>query len=143
MSNTVKNNDTIKVHYVGMLTSGEIFDSSYGGEPLEFLVGAGHLIKGFDEGVVGMKVDEKKTLTIPANDAYGPVDETLVQKLDKSQLPPDVETEVGHTLVATDPDGEETMLIIRDVADDYIVIDANHPLAGHDLIFEVEVVAIG
>lgn len=137
-----KQNDTVKVHYTGKLQSGEIFDSSVDREPLEFTIGSGQLIKGFDHGVVGMEVNETKSVAIPSGEAYGPVQEQLIQEVEKSQLPPEIQPAVGQTLIATGPQGEETRLIVREVKDASITVDANHPLAGQDLIFDIQLVEI-
>lgn len=137
-----KQNDTVKVHYTGKLQSGEIFDSSVDREPLEFTIGSGQLIKGFDHGVVGMEVNETKSVAIPSDEAYGPVQEQLIQEVEKSQLPPEIQPAVGQTLIATGPQGEETRLVIREVNDASITVDANHPLAGQDLIFDIQLVEI-
>ncbi|MGB8190558.1 MAG: peptidylprolyl isomerase [Chitinophagaceae bacterium] len=139
----VKNGDTVKVHYHGKLTDGTTFDSSEGRSPLEFTVGAGNVIKGFDEGVVGMSPGEKKTIHIPAEDAYGPsVDENVIE-FPKSQFPADMQPEIGMQLNLRSQDGQSFPVIIAEVKDDVIILDANHPLAGKDLIFDVEVVEIG
>jgi peptidylprolyl isomerase len=139
----VKANDTVKVHYTGRLTSGETFDSSTEREPLEFVVGAGQMIPGFDAAVNGMALDEKKEVTIPCVEAYGERHDGMIQQVPKAQLPEDMKPEVGQTLVASSEEGQQTQVIITEVADDSITIDANHPLAGQDLIFEIELVAIG
>lgn len=137
-----KKNDNVKVHYTGTLTNGEIFDSSVDREPLGFTVGAGQMIKGFDDAVDGMELNEKKTVNIPAAEAYGERSEELMQKVPKSDLPADMKPEVGQTLVATGPGGQQSHVVVAEVADDHIVIDANHPLAGKELIFEIELVEI-
>ena len=137
-----KEKDTVKVHYTGKLTNGEVFDSSLDRAPLEFTIGAGQLIEGFDKGVVGMEVKQTKTIEISAENAYGPVNEQLIQKLNKAQLPESIHPQVGQSLVATHKTGEKVELLIREIQEDHIVVDANHPLAGKDLIFEVELVEI-
>ncbi len=138
----VKENDTVQVHYTGRLVSGEEFDSSSGREPLEFTVGAGAVIAGFDHAVLGMKVNEKKTFTIPANQAYGAVREDLIQHIDRSFLPTDINLEVGKELMASDQEGRQLRVTIKRVEEDFITIDANHPLAGKDLIFDIIIVTI-
>ncbi len=138
-----KKNDNVKVHYTGTLTNGEIFDSSVDREPLGFTVGAGQMIKGFDQAVDGMELNEKKTVNIPAAEAYGERNEELMQKVAKSDLPSDMEPQVGQTLVATGPSGQQSHVVVAEVAEDTITIDANHPLAGKELIFEIELVEIG
>jgi FKBP-type peptidyl-prolyl cis-trans isomerase 2 len=139
----VKENDTIKVHYTGKLTeSGQVFDSSLEREPLEFTLGQGMLIPGFEKGVIDMKVNEKKTIEIPKDEAYGDKQDQLFQKVSKEQLPEEIKPEVGMGLVSKNPDGTERQLRVAAVNDDHIIVDANHPLAGQDLTFEVEVMEI-
>jgi FKBP-type peptidyl-prolyl cis-trans isomerase 2 len=138
----VKEKDTVRVHYTGKLTSGEVFDSSLEREPLEFTLGKGMLIPGFENAVVDMKVNEKKTVNIPVADAYGEKSDELFQKFEKAQLPEEIKPEVGMGLVAQNPDGTERQLRVAEVNEDHIVVDANHPLAGQNLIFDLEVVEI-
>ncbi len=139
----VKQNDTVKVHYTGKLKDGQVFDSSVErGEPVEFQLGQGQLIPGFEKGLIDMKVNEKKTVTIPKEEAYGEPRADLVQEVDKSQLPDEIKPEVGMGLVSKSPDGREMNLIVKDVKENTIVVDGNHPLAGKDLIFDLEVVEI-
>lgn len=140
--NYVKPNDTVKVHYTGKLANGKVFDSSLEREPLEFTMGQGQLIPGFEKGVLDMKVKEKKTVEIPFADAYGPRKEEMVQEISKDQLPPEITPEVGMGLVSTNPDGQQMQLTVTEVKDSSVVLDANHPLAGEDLTFEIEVVEI-
>ncbi len=137
-----KANDNVKVHYTGKLTSGEVFDSSEGREPLAFTVGGGQMIKGFDEAVDGMELNEKKTVTIPAKDAYGEHKNELIQQIPKSNLPEDMQPEIGQRLVATNDLGHQTQVSVIDVTGENITIDANHDLAGKDLVFDIELVAI-
>lgn len=138
----VKKDDTIKVHYTGKLNDGQVFDSSDGREPLEFKVGAGQMIPGFDKGVVDMGLNEKKTIEVPSSEAYGEPKDELFQQIPKEQLPKEIEPKEGMALTAQTQDGQQQQLIIKEVKDDSIVVDANHPLAGKDLVFEVEVVEI-
>lgn len=138
----VKNGDTVKVHYHGRLTDGTTFDSSQGRAPLEFEVGAQQVIKGFDEGVLGMSVGEKKTIRIPAEDAYGSASEDKMIEFPRAQFPPDMKPEVGMQLSLRSQDGQDFPVVISAVMDDVVVLDANHPLAGRDLVFDVEVVEI-
>ena len=138
----VKNGDTVKVHYHGRLSDGSTFDSSEGRSPLEFEVGSGSVIKGFDEGVVGMEQGEKKTIHIPADEAYGPTIPENVIEFPRSQFPPDMAPEVGMQLNLRSQDGQNIPVVIAEVKDEVVVLDANHPLAGKDLIFDVEVVEI-
>jgi FKBP-type peptidyl-prolyl cis-trans isomerase 2 len=138
----VKAGDTVKVHYHGRLTDGSTFDSSEGREPLEFKVGSGSVIKGFDDGVTGMTVGDKKTLHIPADDAYGQKDETRLVEFPKANFPPDLQPEVGMQLSMTNGAGQVIPVVIQEVGEDNVMLDANHPLAGQDLIFDIELVDI-
>ena len=139
----VKANDTVKVHYTGKLkATGQVFDTSAEREPLEAQLGQGALIPGFEKGLVDMKVNEKKTIEIPKEEAYGEVRKELFQQVGKDQLPEEIKPEVGMGLVSQNPDGTERQLRVAEVNDDHIVVDANHPLAGHDLTFELELVEI-
>jgi peptidylprolyl isomerase len=137
-----KSGDKVKVHYHGRLTSGETFDSSEGRQPLEFEVGSGMVIKGFDDGVTGMKVGEKKTISIPAADAYGPKNPEMVIEYPKAQFPPDIKIEVGMPLVMSSASGQQYQVVITDIKEDTVLLDANHPLAGEELIFDIELVEI-
>lgn len=139
----VKKDDTVKVHYTGKLEDGQVFDSSVErGEPMKFTMGQGQLIPGFENGIVDMKVNEKKTINIPKEEAYGEIREELVQEVPKSQLPEDITPEVGMGLTSQTQNGEEINLVVKDVKEDTILVDGNHPLAGKDLTFELEVVEI-
>jgi peptidylprolyl isomerase len=139
---TVKANDTVKVHYTGKLVSGQVFDSSVEREPLEVQLGEGKLIPGFEKGLVDMAVKEKKTITIDKLEAYGEVNSELFHKVPKTELPEDIKPEVGMGLVGSNPDGSQQQFRIAEVQDDHIVIDANHPLAGQDLVFDLELIEI-
>lgn len=137
-----KNGDTVKVHYDGRLTDGTKFDSSEGRQPLEFEVGSGKVIKGFDDGVKGMSVGEKRTISIPADDAYGQKQEEMIIPFERKNFPPDIEPEVGMTLNMHSEDGNALPVVIAEVNPDTIILDANHPLAGKDLIFDIELVDV-
>lgn len=139
---TVKKGDKIKVHYHGRLENGETFDSSEGRAPLEFEVGSGHVIKGFDDGVTGMAVGDSKTIHIPFMEAYGPSNPDMVIEMPKSSVPEDMQIEVGMPLVLSDRQGEQFQVVVTEIKDDSIILDANHPLAGKDLIFDLELVEI-
>jgi FKBP-type peptidyl-prolyl cis-trans isomerase 2 len=140
----VKMGDTIKVHYKGTLTEdGSLFDSSEGREPLEFKVGEGMVIDGFDKGVIDMKVGEVKKLDIPHLRAYGPFNELMIFEFDRAQLPADLENpEVGMVLHMMDQEGNNLPVAIAELTDEKVKLDANHPLAGKDLTFEVELMEI-
>ena len=134
--------DKVKVHYHGTLRTGEIFDSSNGREPLEFTVGSGQVIKGFDEGVKGMSVGEKKTVEIPVQDAYGEKSQDLIIEFPKEQFPADMNPEVGQQLMMSNGSGQSFPVTIQEIKEDSVLLDANHPLAGQDLIFDLELVEI-
>jgi peptidylprolyl isomerase len=134
--------DKVKVHYHGTLRTGETFDSSEGREPLEFTVGSGQVIKGFDEGVKGMSVGEKKTVEISVGDAYGEKSQDLIIEFPKEQFPDDITPEVGQQLMMSNGSGQSFPVIIKEVKEDSVLLDANHPLAGQDLIFDIELVEI-
>jgi len=137
-----KKGDKVKVHYHGKLTNGETFDSSAGREPLEFEVGSGSVIKGFDEGVSGMKVGEKKTINIPVDEAYGQRSEDMLIEFPKDRFPTDMEIKEGMQLMMSNGTGQNIPVIVTEVKDDAVILDANHPLAGEDLIFDIELVEI-
>jgi len=136
----VKRGDTVKVHYHGTLTDGSIFDSSTGREPLEFEVGGGMVIEGFDNGVLGMAVGEKRTIEIPADQAYGQKNEDMIMEFPIDRFPQDLVPEVGMQLNMSNNQGEQFPVVIVDVAEEFVLLDANHPLAGRDLIFDLELV---
>ena len=138
----VKENNTVKVNYTGKLSDGQVFDSSEGKEPIEFTLGQGQLIPGFEKGLIDMELNEKKTITIAKEEAYGEINNDLIQEVEKTQLPEDMTPEVGMGLVSKSPDGQEMNLLVVEVREESIVIDGNHPLAGKELIFDLEVVGI-
>ena len=138
----VKSGDTVKVHYHGRLADGTTFDSSSGREPLEFKVGNGDVIKGFDDGVTGMIVGDKKTVKIASEDAYGPKDEGRVVEFPKANFPADMKPEAGMQLNMTNGSGQVIPVVILEVGEESVTLDANHPLAGKDLVFDIELVDI-
>ena len=138
----VKSGDKVKVHYHGKLTNGETFDSSEGRQPLAFEVGSGMVIKGFDDGVTGMSVGEKKTIHIPFGEAYGPRNPEMVIEMPKDRFPKDMEIEVGMPLAMNDGQGQQFQVVIQEIKETVVMLDANHPLAGQDLIFDIELVEI-
>ena len=138
----VKAGDTVKVHYHGRLTDGSTFDSSEGRDPLEFKVGSGQVISGFDAGVTGMSVGEKKTVHIPSDEAYGPKDEERIVEFPRANFPPDMKPEVGMQLNMTNGAGQVIPVMVKEVGEEAVLLDANHPLAGEDLVFEIELVEI-
>ena len=138
----VKEGDVVKVHYTGKLVNGEQFDSSVGREPLEFTVGAGQMIKGFDDAMPGMNLGEKKTVNIAPEDAYGPRSEEAIIEFPKENVPADMVLEPGMPLTLSNQAGQPVPVIVVEVKDDIIVLDANHFLAGQELIFDIELVEI-
>jgi peptidylprolyl isomerase len=138
----VKNGDKVKVHYHGKLRSGETFDSSQGRDPLEFTVGNGDVIKGFDQGVMGMQPGDKKTVEIGVNDAYGEKQQEMLIEFPKAQFPPEMQPEEGMQLMMNNGAGQQFPVTIAEVREETVLLDANHPLAGQDLIFDLELVEI-
>ncbi len=138
----VKTGDTVKVHYTGKLNNGQVFDTSKDRDPLQFEIGAGQMIPGFEEGLMGMELDQEKTIEIPSEKAYGPRMDELFIEVKNEQLPEDLEPKKGMELVTKRQDGTEAIVKVDEVKDKSIVIDANHPLAGQDLTFEVKLVEI-
>ena len=137
-----KANDTVKVHYTGRLSDGAVFDSSLSREPLEFTIGQKMVIPGFEEGVIGMTVGETRTVSIASQDAYGPYLEDLVGSIRRTQIPPNIDLQVGAMLQMQTPDGGNMLVVIKDLTDEMVTLDANHPLAGKDLAFEINLLEI-
>ena len=138
MPEPAKNGDTVRVHYTGRLENGEVFDSSEEGEPLEFQVGAGQVIPGFDQGVAGMSVGDKKTVEINVDDAYGERIDALVRTIERSGMNIDTEPQPGMNLIMQLADGNQIPVAITEVTETHVTLDANHPLAGQRLIFDIE-----
>ncbi len=138
----VKNGDTVQVHYKGTLSDGEVFDSSEGREPLEFTVGSGQVIAGFDKAVMDMEPGQKKTVSIPVEDAYGERSQEALISIPRSEFPDDINPQIGDPLQLSDDQGHVFEVTVVEVADDHIVLDANHPLAGKDLTFEIALVGV-
>ncbi len=138
----VKHGDTVRIHYTGRLTDGTVFDSSEGRTPLEFTVGTGHVIKGMDDGMLGLAVGEKKTLEIPFAEAYGPVNPEARQAIPREGIPADIPLEIGTMLQMQTPEGHVLPVTVVEVDEATVTLDANHHLAGKDLIFDVELVEI-
>ena len=142
VAGAAKDGDTVRVHYTGRLADDTIFDSSVGSDPLEFTIGSEQVIPGFEQAVVGMKPGESKTITIPAEEAYGPRYKEWVFAVDRDQLPEDVEPQVGSILdLVIMPNAVMTVIVIA-VSETSVIVDANHPLAGQDLVFDIELVEI-
>lgn len=138
----VKNGDTVNVHYHGKLTDGTTFDSSEGKSPLKFKVGEGSVIQGFDKAILDMEVGDKKSVTIPVKEAYGqPAKENFIE-FPKSEFPEEMKPAVGMQLNLSDNQGNNFPVVIAEIKEDSIILDANHPLAGKDLVFDLELVSI-
>ena len=137
-----KSGDTVKIHYTGTLDDGTQFDSSAGREPLEFEIGSGQVIPGFDKAVEGMAVGDSKSVRLEAEEAYGPHHDALVQQVDRNLLPDDLNPETGMALQSQSPDGQVMQFVVTEVSDASITVDANHPLAGQALSFDIELVGI-
>ena len=134
--------DTVRIHYNGTLNDGTRFDSSEGSDPLEFALGSGTVIAGFEKAVEGMAVGENKSVKIPPEEGYGPRHDQLVQEVPKTALPEDIAPAVGMQLQGKSGDGQVMNLTVTDVGDEEITVDANHPLAGRELTFDIELVEI-
>lgn len=137
-----KSGDKVKVHYTGKLEDGSVFDTSADRQPLEFTIGEGAVIPGFERAVVGLQPGESTETTIDATDAYGPRSEELVTEVKREQLPPDLEVSIGQQLQVGMANGQTAVVLVTDVTETGITIDANHPLAGMDLTFSIELVEI-
>jgi peptidylprolyl isomerase len=136
----IENGKVVSVHYVGKFTDGEVFDSSEGREPLQFQVGSGQLIAGFESAIIGKVVGDKVTANIAPEEGYGLVREDLIVSVPLDKMPGEVE--VGQALEAQGENGQSAQVFVKEVNEDNVVIDGNHPLAGKDLVFEIEVVEI-
>lgn len=134
--------DTVKVHYTGMLEDGTVFDSSVERDPLEFKIGDGMVIPGIESAVIGMAVGESKQHAIPFDQAYGPHHEAMVQVVDRSVIPDEIDLEIGHHLQITREGASPFVMTIVDLDDEKVTLDGNHPLAGQDLLFEIKLVDI-
>ena len=141
MSN-VKKGDTVKVHYTGTLQDGSVFDSSRNREPLEFKIGSGSLIPGFEKAVLGLSIGESTKVDIPSGEAYGEVRDEMIISVEREKLPADIDPQVGMQLQVQQPNGQAMPVVISEVNDTHITIDANHPLAGRDLTFEIELLEV-
>lgn len=138
---SAKPGDKVQVHYTGMLEDGSVFDSSDGRDPLEFTLGSGQVIPGFDRAVSGMSPGQERSVRVPASDAYGDRKDDLVIVVEREQLPPDMDPAVGQQLQLKQ-DGRGFVVTVKDVGPESITLDANHPLAGEDLEFKVQLVSI-
>ena len=137
-----KDGDTVKVHYTGKLENGTVFDTSKDSQPLEFAVGSGKIIPGFEKAIIGMGVGDAKSITVPPEEAYGPSRKELIVDIKKTDLPEDITPAIGKQLQVQQKDGNPIEITITDMDEDTVTLDANHPLAGNTLLFEVELVEI-
>lgn len=138
----VKAGNTVKVHYHGTLTDGTTFDSSEGRDPLQFIVGQGQVIKGFDDALIDMEVGDKKRVEIPVDEAYGQPSSENYLEFPKSDFPEDMNPEVGMQLHLSDNQGNQFPVVVNEVKEESVILDGNHPLAGKDLVFEIELLSI-
>ena len=138
----VREGDTVKVHYTGKLEDGTVFDSSEGRNPLEFKVGGGQVIKGFEKGVTGMIVKDKKTINIPVDEAYGPHRKEMMMEVPKSEFPSDIKLEKDLKLQLQQKNGQMMVVTVAEINDSNVILDANHHLAGKPLVFDLELVEI-
>lgn len=137
-----KNGDTVKIHYTGMYEDGNVFDTSADREPLEFKIGSGSVIKGFEDAVLKMTTGEKTQVKIPADEAYGEYHDELAMDVPASNVPENITPEIGMQLQLQQPDGTAAVVTITNITEEFITMDANHPLAGEDLTFDLELVEI-
>ncbi len=143
MTKAVTVGDTISVHYTGRFENGEVFDSSEDRSPLKFTVGAGQLVKGFDDAVVGMMPGEKKTVNVSPEEGYGEHNPDYVIDFPKANIPPEMKLEVGMQLQMSDQAGQPVPVFVAEILDNLVKLDANHPLAGKTLVFDVHIVETG
>ena len=142
MAQAAQAGDTVKVHYTGKLQDGTVFDSSEGRDPLEFTIGSGSLIEGFEQAVVGMTPGEAKMVQIPSAEAYGPHHDEMVQEIERAVIPGEIDLDIGVRLQASQGEGPPLLLTVVEMSESTITVDANHPLAGEDLTFEIDLVEI-
>ncbi|TMV07615.1 peptidylprolyl isomerase [Ruegeria sediminis] len=138
----IKQGDTVRIHYTGTLQGGQTFDSSEGRDPLEFIVGSGQIIAGLDAAMPGMTVGEKKRVEVPCTEAYGPINPAMRQAIPREGIPDDIPLDLGTQLQMQTPEGQALPVTVVEVDEATVTLDANHPLAGQDLIFDIEIVSI-
>lgn len=138
----IKQGDTVRIHYTGTLQDGKVFDSSEGREPLEFAVGSGQIIPGLDSALPGMEVGDKKRVEVACEDAYGPVNPAMRQDIPREGIPADIPLDPGTQLQMQTPDGQALPVTVVEATETTVTLDANHPLAGQDLTFDIEVVSV-
>ena len=139
---SAKQGDTVRVHYTGRLEDGSVFDTSLGRDPIEFILGAGQVIPGFEEAIVGMNPGESKVVKVLAEQAYGLYRPDLVVEIARSEVPPELDLEVGLQLVLRQPEGQLIPVTVAELSESTVTLDANHPLAGQDLTFDIQLVEI-
>ncbi|MCX8481393.1 MAG: FKBP-type peptidyl-prolyl cis-trans isomerase [Sediminibacterium sp.] len=139
---TAKKGDKVKIHYHGTLENGQVFDSSLERSPLEFELGSGMVIPGFDNGVMGMQLGEKKQIKIPFHEGYGPINEEMIFEYPKTNFPPEINPEIGVQLTMNSQDGQQFLVTVVEVKEAVVILDANHMLAGKNLIFDLELIHI-
>lgn len=139
----VKSGDTVSIHYKGTLEDGTVFDSSEGRDPLQFEVGSGQIIPGLDEAIPGMSIGDKKSVTVPPEQAYGDANPDAIQSVPRDTVPDELDIAVGMPLQVQTQDGRQVPVTVKEITDDTVVLDANHPLAGKTLTFDIELVAVG
>ena len=137
-----KYGDTVKVYYTGKLEDGTVFDSNFDRNPLEFTLGEGQIIPGFEKAVVGMHPGESKTVKVSSDQAFGPHQKELILTVDREQIPPDLKPKVGQQLQVSRADGRTIRVEVIEVSESSVTFDANHPLAGKDLIFDIQLLEI-
>jgi len=139
---SAKVGDTVSIHYTGKLNDGTVFDSSVDREPLQFSIGGQQVIPGFEQAIIGMNPGESKMQEIPCDQAYGPHHEDMIVTVDRQQIPSDFELEVGQQLQIKNPEGQVIPVMVSDIVEDQVTLDGNHPLAGEDLTFDIQLVNI-
>jgi len=139
---SAKQGDTVRVHYTGRLEDGTVFDTSLGRDPIEFVLGAGQVIAGFEEAIVGMSPGESKVVKVLAEQAYGPYRPELVVEINRNEVPPELDLEVGLQLVLRQPEGQLIPVTVTELSESMVTLDANHPLAGQDLTFDIQLIAV-
>jgi len=139
---TIEKDNVVQVHYTGTLTHGEVFDSSQGREPLEITIGQGQLIRGFEDALMGMAINEKKNFTLEPDQAYGLRDEEAVRAFPRAQIPPEIDVQIGQVLALSNSEGQQIPAKVVELDEENVTLDLNHPLAGQSLTFDIEVVGI-
>jgi len=137
-----KHGDTVKIHYTGKLEDGIVFDTSIGREPLQFKIGEDQVIQSLEKGIIGMNLNESKTVTIPSDEAYGPYRKKMVLDIPRNQFPPSIQPEIDRQLKLRQPNGQAIIVTVIQVSESNVTLDANHPLAGKDLIFDIQLIEI-